>query len=160
MAAFIVPWYGNYLFPSLDYNCFKDKVSFLCIFAILAPSKEPGTEMLHAQLLWLTHSANEAKVLNPNLCCPGLLLKWLCNPGILHPEWVCYCLLRCLCSMTQVDRWQVQMHRFKPSPTKIMGFWRETSETILPLILHLKNNSKVVGYKPYFILLDILCIDH
>ena len=62
--------------------------------------------------------------------------------------------------MTQVYRWQVQMHRFKPSPTKIMGVWREPSETILPLILHLKNNSKVVGYKPYFILLDILCIDH
>lgn len=62
--------------------------------------------------------------------------------------------------MTQEDRWQVQMHWFKLSPTKIMGFWGEASETFLPLIFTLEKQCKVVGYKSYFILLDILCTDH
>lgn len=69
MAALIVPWYGNHLFLCLslplDYNCVKDKGSFLGIFVIPAPSKVPGTEMLRCavlfcQLCWLTHSAVEA----------------------------------------------------------------------------------------------------
>ena len=55
------------LFPPLDYNGLKDKGHCLCIFVVLGLSKEPGSEMLHAQLWWLTHGANEARVLNLNL---------------------------------------------------------------------------------------------
>lgn len=79
MAALTAPWYKNYLltglFPPLDYNGLKDKGHCLCIFVILGLSKEPGSEMLHARLWWLTHGANEARVLNLNLGCPGLLFK-------------------------------------------------------------------------------------
>ena len=52
------------------------------------------------------------------------------------------------------------MHWFKLSPTKIMGFWGEASETFLPLIFTPEKQGKVVGYKSYFLLLDILCTDH
>ena len=142
-------------FPSLDYNGLKDKGRCLCIFVILGLSKEPGSEILHAQLWWLTYGANEAKE-------PQSWLPWLVIQMTLQPWHIasCFCLLRCPRSMTQEDRWQVQMHWFKPSPTKIMGFWSEASETFLPLIFTPEKQCKVVGNKSYFIPLDILCTDH
>lgn len=152
-------WYKNYLliglFPSLDYNGLKDKGRCLCIFVILALSKEPGSEILHAQLWWLTYGANEAN--EPQSWLPWLVIQMTLQPWHIAP---CFCLLRCPRSMTQEDRWQVQMHWFKPSPTKIMGFWSEASETFLPLIFTPEKQCKVVGNKSYFILLDILCTDH
>lgn len=161
--AFIVPWSGNYLFlclsPPLDYNCLKEKGSFLCIFIIPAPSKGPGTEVPFG----FVSSVGWHTVLMRPKFLTSILAALVSHSNDFATPAYSTLGLRLPSQMPMLNDLGRQLDRCigsKPALQKEWIFGKGPQRPSCQVFYPWKTLQKLQVTNPNFILLNSLCIDH